>query len=161
MKKLVIIVILGLVVSFLSALLSEPPPSLVEREYKDEFASASRELLSEREFEELVKKGEGFLEEVNSPENTRAALGFIAKRKVVIVPSVVLILFLVGLRFGFRDKRFLVVSSIILAIAPLVFVNIVETLIYMAAFVIGNIFFLKRLRTGDSARTAPGSAPDV
>ena len=119
-------------------MLSEPPVSTVSLNYQEYYKSKSGGLLSEKEFEALREKEQEYLQEITSPENLRADVEYILGKKLLIIPFLLVVWFLIGFSFRFVDRRYSIAGVFLITALSLLSVNIIESLSYAMTFFIGT-----------------------
>jgi hypothetical protein len=139
------VALIAIAASYVSDILSEPPPLAISQQYNKEYNSKADEMLAQHEFENLKKKEKEYFNQLSGPENTDAAVQYILARKMIIVPITSLLWFLFGLKAGFYEKKYIAVSVLMIAAFGIVFVNVIESLLYTVFFIGGNMLLLRKV----------------
>lgn len=100
--------------------------------------------LSPEEFAKLKEREQEYFDELTGPENLQADIKRIFSRKAVMVSIAFILWVFLGFKFGVKDKNYLFVTAVAITLLSFIFVNIIEALFYVAAFLIGNVFSLKK-----------------
>jgi hypothetical protein len=139
--KLIILGILAAAASYIGDRLSEPPPSEASLKYHEEYKSKSDTTLSEEEFERLKLDEKKYIEEITSSASLKSDFEHILKRKIMVIPISIMFWLLVGIYYGFKYNRYIVAGVVIIVLVSLININIFESALYGAIFLIGNIIY--------------------
>jgi len=144
--KLCFFLALALLASYMSDTLSNPPLSAESLDYKKYYDSLSDQNLSSIEFNALKKRGDENIDNLTSSKNIKEDLNYIVSRKLIVIPLILFMWFMLGYKAGYKENGMLVVSVIVVMIAAMMFVSFIEALSYGALFCIGNFAMLKKAR---------------
>lgn len=92
----------------------------------------------------LKEKEDEFFQEIASSENLSTDIGYIFERKLLIIPFALGLWFLLGFKFGFKDRSYLIAGVFAIAALSLLFVNIIEAISYVVVFLIGNLIMINK-----------------
>lgn len=144
--KILVVLLLSVFSSYLSDRFSEPPVSEGTKDYQQYYETKRDQILTVEELEELRKKSESFVEQLNSPGSADFDVQFIVGRKLVFVSLFGLMWLLIGLKLNFDKKLEIILAMALLFLSASFFVPYVESALY--ATVLGGGYAWRQNKKG-------------